>query len=308
MVYTIILFIFSAVFIGFLINQNKQKNKTINKIKEINKKLETKFVTQEEKINELTQGLIKRREDEERSVEEEKRKIDFLIEEYKNSKLEEVRLFLEKEKQDKRIKNEQELINQLKTFDIKKEEAQKELEKTLLVLDNFKQKALAVNETILRAKKILEEENYYRIVLEESDKEDIEQLKKVEPYLHNREVLNKLIFDTYVKRPMNEMIKRVLEGSRNVCGVYKITDINSKEAYIGRSTNLSRRWQEHVKSSLGIGSIAKSSLHVAMKKNGLDNYTFEVLERVEKEKLNEREKYYIDFYETDKQLNMKSGG
>lgn len=308
MVYTIILFIFSAVFIGFLINQNKQKNKTINKIKEINKKLEIKFITQEEKINELTQGLIKRREDEERSVEEEKRKIDFLIEEYKNSKLEEVRLFLEKEKQDKRIKNEQELINQLKTFDIKKEEAQRELEKTLLVLDNFKQKALAVNETILRAKKILEEENYYRIVLEESDKEDIEQLKKVEPYLHNREVLNKLIFDTYVKRPMNEMIKRVLEGSRNVCGVYKITDINSKEAYIGRSTNLSRRWQEHVKSSLGIGSIAKSSLHVAMKKNGLDNYTFEVLERVEKEKLNEREKYYIDFYETDKQLNMKSGG
>ena len=308
MVYTIILFIFSAVFIGFLINQNKQKNKTINKIKEINKKLEIRFVTQEEKINELTQGLIKRREDEERSVEEEKRKIDFLIEEYKNSKLEEVRLFLEKEKQDKRIKNEQELINQLKTFDIKKEEAQRELEKTLLVLDNFKQKALAVNETILRAKKILEEENYYRIVLEESDKEDIEQLKKVEPYLHNREVLNKLIFDTYVKRPMNEMIKRVLEGSRNVCGVYKITDINSKEAYIGRSTNLSRRWQEHVKSSLGIGSIAKSSLHVAMKKNGLDNYTFEVLERVEKEKLNEREKYYIDFYETDKQLNMKSGG
>ena len=107
---------------------------------------------------------------------------------------------------------------------------------------------------------------------------------------------------------MNEMIKRVLEGSRSVCGVYKITDINSKEAYIGRSTNLSRRWQEHIKSSLGIGSIAKSSLHVAMKKNGLDNYTFEVLERVEKEKLNEREKYYIDFYETDKQLNMKSGG
>ena len=118
MVYTIILFIFSAVFIGFLINQNKQKDKTINKIKEINKKLEIKFITQEEKINELTQGLIKRREDEERSVEEEKRKIDFLIEEYKNSKLEEVRLFLEKEKQDKRIKNEQDLINQLKTFDI----------------------------------------------------------------------------------------------------------------------------------------------------------------------------------------------
>lgn len=308
MVYTIILFIFSAVFIGFLINQNKQKNKTINRIKEINKELEIKFIAQEEKINELTQGLIKRREDEERSVEEEKRKIDFLIEEYKNSKLEEVRLSLENEKQTKRIKINEELDCELKTLNIKREEAQEELEKTLLVLDNFKQKALAANETILRAKKILEQENFYRVVLEESDKEDMEQLKKVEPYLHNREVLRKLIFDTYVKRPMNEMIKRVLEGASQVCGVYKITDINSKEAYIGRSTNLSRRWQEHIKSALGIGNIAKSSLHVAMKKNGLDNYTFEVLEKVEKEKLNEREKYYINFYETDKQLNMKSGG
>ena len=37
-----------------------------------------------------------------------------------------------------------------------------------------------------------------------------------------------------------------------------------------------------------------------MAKNGLWNYRFQVLEEVEKEKLTEREKFYITFYESNK--------
>jgi hypothetical protein len=46
-----------------------------------------------------------------------------------------------------------------------------------------------------------------------------------------------------------------------------------------------------------------------MEKNGMWNYTFEILEEVPKEKLGEREAYYIDFYDTKNYgLNQKRGG
>ena len=46
-----------------------------------------------------------------------------------------------------------------------------------------------------------------------------------------------------------------------------------------------------------------------MRKDDIQNFTFELLEKVEKSKLSEREKYYIDFYDSKKfGLNEKAGG
>ena len=44
-----------------------------------------------------------------------------------------------------------------------------------------------------------------------------------------------------------------------------------------------------------------------MEKHGIWNYTFEILEEVPKDKLTEREKFYINLYDTTKQLNMREG-
>ena len=45
-----------------------------------------------------------------------------------------------------------------------------------------------------------------------------------------------------------------------------------------------------------------------MKEDGCENFTFELLEKVPKEKLKERESYYIDFYDSKKYgLNTLSG-
>ena len=46
-----------------------------------------------------------------------------------------------------------------------------------------------------------------------------------------------------------------------------------------------------------------------MKKYNPSSFTFEILELVDKEKLNERETYWINFYKTkDYGLNIQSGG
>jgi len=97
---------------------------------------------------------------------------------------------------------------------------------------------------------------------------------------------------------MDEMIKRVT-GGRDVSGIYKITYLRTGEAYIGKTTNIKKRWGEHCKSALDIGTIAHSSFHTRLKKDGLWNYTFEILEEVPKDQLTEREKFYISLYGTD---------
>jgi len=53
---------------------------------------------------------------------------------------------------------------------------------------------------------------------------------------------------------MDDMIKRV--GIKDEPGIYKITHIDSGKPYIGKSTNVKKRLQDHIKSSVGISSIA----------------------------------------------------
>ena len=190
----------------------------------------------------------------------------------------------------------------------KMEEAQQSLNSILEELDDYRRRRAAVNEAILREKELKEKETFYKLNISENDIEDIEVLKTIEPKLKNKEALNKLIFDVYISKPMKEMIKRVLNG-KSISGIYKITYIPTGEAYIGRSTDISNRFKEHVLSCFSIGHIAHSSLHTKMARDGIWNFTFEVIEEVSKDKLNEREKYWIDFYDTvNYGLNMKAGG
>lgn len=173
------------------------------------------------------------------------------------------------------------------------------------VLNEYQRKRDSINAAILREKELEEKEDFYRIVINDNDIEDIRILRQIEEKLSNREALNRLIYDVFIKRPSAEMIKRVLNGGAP-SGIYKITYIPTGESYIGKSTDVSKRWTEHIKSSLNIGTIAHSSLHTKMAKDGLWKFTFELLEEVPKERLSEREKYYIDFYNTKKMgLNQK---
>ena len=174
-------------------------------------------------------------------------------------------------------------------------------------LGEYAAKREAVHKAILRERELEEKEDFYRIMIRDTDARDIETLRSIESHLFNKEVLNKLIYETFIKRPLMEMEKRVL-GGRRVGGIYKITYVKTGEAYIGRSVDIANRWKEHCLSSLSIGTIAHSTFHNVLADKGLQNFTWEVLEEVDKEKQSSREKYWIDFYQTDKQLNQKAGG
>ena len=90
-------------------------------------------------------------------------------------------------------------------------------------------------------------------------------------------------------------------------GIYKIENKINKRVYIGQSTDIQKRWKDHINNCNA--SKYNYAIYVAMRKYGIENFTFEILEECPKDKLSEREKYWIDFYETNTYgYNIKSGG
>ncbi len=184
---------------------------------------------------------------------------------------------------------------------------QQEIDAAKAELADYKKKQDAVNEAILRQRELDEKQDFYRVCLSEFTIEDISLLQEIRQKLHTSESLNKLIYDVYVSKAVQEMVKRVLQGGAP-SGIYKITRMKTGEIYIGKSTNVKDRWQQHCKTVFGAGTIAHSILHTTMQKDGLQNFTFELVEEVPKDKLTEREKYWIDFYGSKKYgLNEKNG-
>ena len=81
-------------------------------------------------------------------------------------------------------------------------------------------------------------------------------------------------------------------------GIYKITNTQTNHIYIGQSTNIERRWMEH-KTPKAYGN---DLLHGDMKKYGINNFKFEVIEECEPNELLKRENFFIKklnpFYNT----------
>lgn len=75
-------------------------------------------------------------------------------------------------------------------------------------------------------------------------------------------------------------------------GIYKITNVNNNKVYIGQSNNLERRYKEHFIWNLN----NKQYIDELIQDLGKENFSFEIIEECELEVLDEREKYWIKYY------------
>ena len=155
----------------------------------------------------------------------------------------------------------------------------------------------AAIEEAKRQQEIEEQEEFYKIKLSEQDKEEIARLRTVIPYLRSAEPINKVIWSVYYMKPLNDLIGRLI-GKETKCGIYKITNIKNKKVYIGQSVNISERFKQHVKRGVGAEAPTRNKLYPEMNEFGPEGFTFEFLEECSKEQLNDREKYWIEYFDS----------
>ena len=82
-----------------------------------------------------------------------------------------------------------------------------------------------------------------------------------------------------------------------ICGIYKITNKINGKCYIGQSVNIEQRWREHRARYLSIDEENyKKPLYIAMRKYGIKEFDFSIIEQCLPEELNEKEIYWINYY------------
>lgn len=92
------------------------------------------------------------------------------------------------------------------------------------------------------------------------------------------------------------------------CGIYKITNLINNKSYIGQSIRIENRFKDHCKKS------STSLISRAIQKYGKENFSFEILEICLPEQLDEREQYWIKYYDCcaldgiEKGYNQTRGG
>lgn len=216
----------------------------------------------------------------------------------------------EEQKAQRRAKAEKELEEIAADFEVKAEAYRNELAAIQQELSDYRARREALNREIQREKAAREDIAFRRIQLSADDTADIGVLLGLVGRLSNKDVLYKLIWTSYLQKPFNQMIKNVLGKTepRNV--IYEIKNEETGEIYIGKTKGeVSKRWVEHIKTSLFIGAGKPSKIHEALF-NHWGDFTFSVLEQVSPEiDLSEREKYWIDFFESNTfGYNIKAGG
>lgn len=176
-------------------------------------------------------------------------------------------------------------------------EYQTNLEKLKAIQEEIQEEQKNLNIAIEESRKRLLEESkreYYKIQISEDSLHDIQLLREIASELKcDAEPLNKVIWESYYKLPTTELLNRIIPS--NKVGIYKITNLQTQQCYIGQSRNLRDRLRNHIKAGLGLDS-SSNKFYTELKKLGPENFTYEILEECPAEKLNEKEKYWIAFF------------
>ena len=191
-------------------------------------------------------------------------------------------------------KHQEEVLNNMEILDSKYKKEKDKIEEDL---EQLKATRAAIIQANIKEKEIEENSTFYCLTISEIDKADIKMLENIKSQLNKPRVLSMLIWSTFFQKPMTTLCNNII-GTSTITGIYKITNQVTKECYIGQSVDISKRWKDHAKCGLGIDTPAGNKLYKAMQTYGIWNFSWEVLEQCSKDLLDEKEKYYIDLYDS----------
>jgi hypothetical protein len=184
-------------------------------------------------------------------------------------------------------------LSQLK--EEKLEEFKEFEEQVMTRMEGLKSLEQAAIDARMRQYEESDEEGFYRIKLSDRDVVEIDEILSVIEMFRNPTPLRKAIFDIYYRKPLKDLRQRLTKGEK-ICGIYKITHIETGKCYIGQSVDISNRWLQHCKRGFGVDQVTNNKLYPEMYKYGIHNFRYEIIEEVERENLTGREKYWSDYF------------
>lgn len=179
-----------------------------------------------------------------------------------------------------------------------KEKYDKVMEEYNTTITKKKEEIQNLIEQFKKDEEARKEADFYRIPISSAAKNDIDKLKGVAAQLSKPATLYKLIWKEYYENGFNAMIGRVLGGDKDKSGIYKITNVNNQMVYIGQAASIGSRWRTHVKRGLKAEEGTSNRLYTALWEEGIENFTFQVVEFCDRKDLTEREKFYISMYQS----------
>ena len=257
-------------------------------------RLKDKTITAEQKLTKQQKELIQLRQEKEKTLQQTNELIKNYQAEEQSLKSKTQRTIQEMQQTTKENKIKQQ--KELERFQQQIENQKKQLNKEL---DKLKGTISAAVENDIRQKQKKDKINFYKLSITDADLADVQLLQNLKVSFHKPVVLSKLIWSQYFQKQMTDLCNRVLNNRKNVCGIYKITNLITGEHYIGQSKNIDDRWKAHCKCGLGIDASATNALYNSMQRDKVWNFTFELLEECPPEQLNEKEAFWIDTYKSN---------
>lgn len=86
---------------------------------------------------------------------------------------------------------------------------------------------------------------------------------------------------------------------KRICGIYGIKNTKTNKFYVGQSVSILNRWVDH-RRDLKEGTHHSEYLQRSYNKHGVKCFIYGIIEECSKEKLNEKEIYWINFYNSKK--------
>lgn len=149
-----------------------------------------------------------------------------------------------------------------------------------------------------KEKEIQENKDDYCLILPIEEANDITILRGVIKKITKPRAILMAIWQAYYQPIAKKKFPQIL-GKADVCGIYKITNQQTGECYIGQARDCKKRWYEHCRCGIGIDTPQGSQLYNAMLEYGLDAFSFELLLECDSSQLNEKEKYFIELYNSN---------
>ena len=191
-------------------------------------------------------------------------------------------------------------------YDQSQQEILEQIEYNKKELDKIASTRAAAINAQLKEQEIQENKDFYTLSISDTEKREIKIIKSIEDMLRDSRPLRMLIWSTYYLKKANTLCSNVL-GPNTKTGIYKITSLIDGRCYIGQAVDIKERFRDHMKAGLGIDA-SQNKFYEIMQQQGLENFTFELLEECSKDELNEKEKFYIELYKSyDYGLNSTRG-